>query len=222
MLHTHLYQAAFKKSPVVFGALPSLHAATAMCCSLYVARYGGRWGHGVMFVYYSAMLWSTQYLHHHWAIDLFLGSALSLGAFTIATKALRSLETKHEQEATTRGVDRLFCWPSPHAHRYESLPTFHENVVFEHSEGNHDGEDEVAWAKKQQRRQRSASKLGEAWHDVESRGEKSEWLELKDGLAASPSSASTDSLTLYSPSSSSGSSNGGGGSGESSRRTSTR
>lgn len=59
VLHTHLYQAAFKKSPVVFGALPSLHAATAMCCSFYVARYGGKWGHIAMFIYSSAMVSSA-------------------------------------------------------------------------------------------------------------------------------------------------------------------
>lgn len=56
VLGTHLYQKAFKKSPVVFGALPSLHAATAMCFSLFVARYGGKWGHIVMFLYSSLMV----------------------------------------------------------------------------------------------------------------------------------------------------------------------
>lgn len=33
------YQKAFGISPVVFGAVPSLHAATSICCGLFVARY---------------------------------------------------------------------------------------------------------------------------------------------------------------------------------------
>lgn len=114
-LGTHLYRAAFKKSPVVFGALPSLHAASAVCFSLFVARYGGRWGHIIMLLYSTFMFWSTQYLHHHFAVDLLLGTTYSVLAFSAATVVLRKLEAKHEREATTRGVDRLFCWPSPHA-----------------------------------------------------------------------------------------------------------
>lgn len=133
VLGTHLYQKAFNESPVVFGALPSLHAATAVCFSLFVARYSGKWGHGVMFVYSSMMFWSTQYLHHHWATDLLMGTALSVGAFSIANVVLRGLEAKHEREATTRGVDRLFCWPSPHAGKQESLPLY--RIVDDEEEG---------------------------------------------------------------------------------------
>ncbi|PWN20842.1 hypothetical protein BCV69DRAFT_299314 [Microstroma glucosiphilum] len=120
-LGTHLYRAAFKKSPVVFGALPSLHAASAVCFSLFVARYGGRWGHIIMLLYSTFMFWSTQYLHHHFAVDLLLGTSYSVLAFSAATIVLRKLEAKHEREGTTRGVDRLFCWPAPHAHN-SALP----------------------------------------------------------------------------------------------------
>lgn len=152
-----------------------------------------------------------------------MGSALSLAAFTIATRALRVLEAKHEQEATTRGVDRLFCWPSPHASRYQLLPTFRENVVFEHAEDGESGS-------KRPQQQRSTSKAGggggraAAWaasqYDVESLSptrddeEKAEWLELKkdvrrgSAFSGPSSSSSTDSLPLPSPSSaSSGGSN---------------
>lgn len=33
------YSKAFGASPVVFGAVPSLHAATSICCGLFVTRY---------------------------------------------------------------------------------------------------------------------------------------------------------------------------------------
>lgn len=122
-LGTHLYQAAFKKSPVVFGALPSLHAASATCFSFFVARYGGTWGHVVMITYSTLMFWSTQYLRHHWAVDLLAGSFYSVVAFQASLFLLRRLDAKHEREATTRGVDRLFCLPAPHA-KTTSLPVY--------------------------------------------------------------------------------------------------
>lgn len=122
-LGTHLYQAAFKKSPVVFGALPSLHAASATCFSFFVARYGGTWGHAVMLLYSTLMFWSTQYLRHHWAVDLLAGTFYSVLAFQGSLFLLRRLDAKHEREASTRGVDRLFCLPAPHA-RTSSLPVY--------------------------------------------------------------------------------------------------
>lgn len=126
-LGTHLYQAAFKKSPVVFGALPSLHAASATCFSFFVARYGGTWGHVVMFMYSTLMFWSTQYLRHHWAVDLLAGTFYSVLAFQGSLFLLRRLDAKHEREATTRGVDRLFCLPAPHAAKAQALPMYNED-----------------------------------------------------------------------------------------------
>jgi membrane-associated phospholipid phosphatase len=55
----------FKKSPVVFGAFPSLHAATAVISAFFVARYSRRKGLAVMTIYAYWMFWSTMYFHHH-------------------------------------------------------------------------------------------------------------------------------------------------------------
>ncbi|CAO1626998.1 unnamed protein product [Sympodiomycopsis kandeliae] len=126
-LGTHLYQKAFQKSPVVFGALPSLHAASATCFSFFVARYGGKWGHVVMVTYSTLMFWSTQYLRHHWAVDLLAGTLYSVLAFHASLFLLRRLDAKHEREASTRGVDRLFCLPAPHANRQAALPLYAGN-----------------------------------------------------------------------------------------------
>jgi hypothetical protein len=39
VLHTHIYQNAFKASPLVFGAFPSLHGAFSCCCFFFIGRY---------------------------------------------------------------------------------------------------------------------------------------------------------------------------------------
>lgn len=65
-LAAHIYAKAFGKGPVVFGAIPSLHAATAICCCLFVCRYSkGYRGLTFMWIYCGVMFWSTQYFHHH-------------------------------------------------------------------------------------------------------------------------------------------------------------
>lgn len=133
VLGTHLYSDGFRKGPVVFGAIPSLHAATAACCSLFVARYGGFCGASVMMVYFTCMCWSTMYFHHHWAIDLHAGLALALFFFgLVAYGPLRAIDSVHVNQGTTRGIDRLCNWGSPTYSRFclSDLPL----VVSDHKE----------------------------------------------------------------------------------------
>ncbi|KAK4051434.1 hypothetical protein OIV83_002918 [Microbotryomycetes sp. JL201] len=110
ILGTHIYAKAFGKGPVVFGAIPSLHAATAICCSLFVARYS-RGIKGLTFAWFYSfwMFWATQYLHHHWAIDLLVGTAYAAIAFLIAERAfLRKLDLEHQDKSLTNGWERLW------------------------------------------------------------------------------------------------------------------
>ncbi|TVY67521.1 Inositol phosphorylceramide synthase catalytic subunit AUR1 [Lachnellula suecica] len=72
VLGTHIYQNAFKASPLVFGAFPSLHGAFSCCCFLFVARYS-RKGSFILGFYVLWQWFSTMYLRHHWRIDLSLG-----------------------------------------------------------------------------------------------------------------------------------------------------
>ncbi|GJN91281.1 hypothetical protein Rhopal_004300-T1 [Rhodotorula paludigena] len=110
ILGTHIYAKAFGHGPVVFGAIPSLHAATAICCCLYVVRYSkGYRGLAFMWVYCFWMLWSTQYFHHHFAIDLIAGTFYSLVSFTFFSRVyLRKLDRAHYANGLTNGYDRLF------------------------------------------------------------------------------------------------------------------
>lgn len=56
----NLYHKAFKISPVVFGALPSVHSSTAMCCALFFSRYLNKAGTVAIIVYTAVMFWSTM------------------------------------------------------------------------------------------------------------------------------------------------------------------
>ncbi|GAA5852892.1 hypothetical protein JCM8547_004721 [Rhodosporidiobolus lusitaniae] len=109
ILGTHIYAKAFGAGPVVFGAIPSLHAATAVCCCLFVIRYSKHY-RGIIFtaIYLSIMLWSTQYFHHHFAIDLLFGTFYSAISFTIFERVrLRKLDRQHYANGLTNGWDRL-------------------------------------------------------------------------------------------------------------------
>ncbi|GAA5931574.1 hypothetical protein JCM3775_006891 [Rhodotorula graminis] len=110
ILGTHIYAKAFGKGPVVFGAIPSLHAATAICCCLFVCRYSkGYRGLAFMWIYCGIMFWSTQYFHHHFAIDLICGTFYSLVSFTLFERVrLRKLDRAHYANALTNGYERLF------------------------------------------------------------------------------------------------------------------
>ncbi|BGP17051.1 hypothetical protein JCM10213_000312 [Rhodosporidiobolus nylandii] len=110
ILGTHIYAKAFGAGPVVFGAIPSLHAATAMCCCLYVIRYSkGYRGLVFAYVYGYIMLWSTQYFHHHFAIDLLVGCFYAAVSFLIFERVrLRRLDREHYANGLTNGYDRLF------------------------------------------------------------------------------------------------------------------
>jgi hypothetical protein len=99
----HIYAKAFGAGPVVFGAIPSLHAATAICCSLYVCRYSkGYRGLVFMVVYCGIMFWSTQYFHHH--VRLFLPAFPSLSLTRILV---------HSSPSTSSSARSTPSSPSP-------------------------------------------------------------------------------------------------------------
>ncbi|GAA5953301.1 hypothetical protein JCM3765_007466 [Sporobolomyces pararoseus] len=134
ILGTHIYAKAFKWGAVVFGAIPSLHAATSICCGLYATRYSkGYRGLTFMWIYCFQMLWSTQYLHHHFAIDLLFGTFYSVVAFTIFERVrLRKLDLRHYSEGLTTGFERL--WYS--LHDGENFTEYGSKQIMRLSNGN--------------------------------------------------------------------------------------
>jgi len=108
VLGTHIYQNAFKASPLVFGAFPSLHGAFSVCCFLFVKRYSPRGGYIVGF--YVLWQWfSTMYLRHHWRIDLLGGLVYSALAFSIFFRSLVRIDKAYAFGVSGgNGWQRLF------------------------------------------------------------------------------------------------------------------
>ncbi|PKI82677.1 Phosphatidylinositol:ceramide phosphoinositol transferase (IPC synthase) [Malassezia vespertilionis] len=99
IFHGHGYTLTFTGAPVVFGAFPSLHAATATCESLFLSYFFpyklriGRFSVDVRIFYwgYSFWLyWCTMYLMHHYLIDLVAGGCLAtLSFYVFRTEQIR-------------------------------------------------------------------------------------------------------------------------------------
>ncbi|KAK6460662.1 hypothetical protein DFJ63DRAFT_315324 [Scheffersomyces coipomensis] len=88
---THLNTNGFHASPIVFGALPSLHSAMAVMVFFFLSYYS-RWTFvkliGLSFVI--LQWWATMYLDHHWRLDLFVGMCYSIVMFSILQPWLRN------------------------------------------------------------------------------------------------------------------------------------
>ena len=86
-LGTHLNSKGFHASPIVFGAVPSLHSAMAVLTFLFVSYYA-RWTvvKILSFLFVVLQWWATIYLDHHWRLDLFVGMCYALIWFSIMYK----------------------------------------------------------------------------------------------------------------------------------------
>lgn len=83
-LGTHMNSAGFHASPIVFGALPSLHSAMASQVCFFICYYSS-WPAlkiiGILFVI--VQWWATIYLDHHWRVDLLIGMLYAILFYTI-------------------------------------------------------------------------------------------------------------------------------------------
>jgi len=108
ILGTHIYQNAFKASPLVFGAFPSLHGAFSCCCFLFIARYS-RKGTFILGFYVLWQWFSTMYLRHHWRIDLLGGLLYSAFVFSIFYRSLVRIDKAYAFGVSGgNGWQRLF------------------------------------------------------------------------------------------------------------------
>lgn len=84
---THIVTEGFHKSPIVFGAVPSLHSAMAVLCFFFVCYYS-RWTSAklALLAFVFCQWWATIYLDHHWRIDLFVGLLYSIASYTVFSK----------------------------------------------------------------------------------------------------------------------------------------
>ncbi|EXJ59575.1 hypothetical protein A1O7_03721 [Cladophialophora yegresii CBS 114405] len=83
LLGFDMYTSGFTASPMVFGAFPSLHAATSTLEALFMSHVFPRYT--PLWAFYAAWLWwSTMYLSHHYAVDLVAGSLMAGTIFYFA------------------------------------------------------------------------------------------------------------------------------------------
>lgn len=78
-----LYTSTFTGSPLVFGAMPSLHSGIATMLALFLAHVFPR-AKAFFFAYVMWIWWATMYLQHHYAVDLVAGSVLTMIVFQVA------------------------------------------------------------------------------------------------------------------------------------------
>jgi membrane-associated phospholipid phosphatase len=117
LLGLDLYTSGFTASPMVFGAFPSLHAATSTLEALFMSHCFPKLT--PLFAFYVMWLWwATMYLSHHYAVDLVAGSLLAGVVFHFAkAKFLPRLQP-----------DKKFRWDYDYVevgeqhHDYEFVP----------------------------------------------------------------------------------------------------
>ncbi|KAI9095084.1 hypothetical protein DFS34DRAFT_686918 [Phlyctochytrium arcticum] len=84
---THMYESAFNNSPLVFGAMPSLHSGFAVLIMLFAMHFSRRFG-AVLVVYMCWQWWATMYLRHHYMADLLVGAFYSTAVYFLARRYL--------------------------------------------------------------------------------------------------------------------------------------
>lgn len=116
-LGTHVHSKGFHKSPIVFGAVPSLHSAMAVQVCLFLWYFANSKVLrlcGIVFV--CIQWWATMYLDHHFRVDLLIGWLYSLSAFACVYPLIRRADNRFlearrvgdEVKGTTMGM-RVFA-----------------------------------------------------------------------------------------------------------------
>ncbi|KAJ3312587.1 Aureobasidin resistance protein Aur1 [Boothiomyces sp. JEL0838] len=77
---TQLFSNVFQSSPLVFGALPSLHSAMAVLVMLFCFKISKKIGY--LAVTYTIWMWmATIYFKHHYMVDVYVGMIYALVGF---------------------------------------------------------------------------------------------------------------------------------------------
>lgn len=85
LLGVSLAKGFYGMSPVVFGAIPSMHAGFSGLIFLYSFQLGKKWA--VFFgIYFLCMCFAALYLQHHYGIDLVVGTVYALIAYLFVEK----------------------------------------------------------------------------------------------------------------------------------------
>ncbi|KIM30590.1 hypothetical protein M408DRAFT_328137 [Serendipita vermifera MAFF 305830] len=97
------YQTTFSKLPMVFGAFPSLRAASATLEALFISHFFPSTTRFI-WAYAFTLYWATMYLAHHYLIDVVAGASLAVLCFHFFMPA--SLRVVESNSTTAKGVGR--------------------------------------------------------------------------------------------------------------------
>lgn len=99
----HIHKAVYWATPSKFGALPSLHSATAVTAFLFACYYS-RYNtiKALAFLYIILQWWAAVYSEHHWRVDLLTGMFYSLGTFTFFHSYTGSFQKLDQQFIKSR------------------------------------------------------------------------------------------------------------------------
>nr|KAJ3408245.1 Aureobasidin resistance protein Aur1 [Polyrhizophydium stewartii] len=87
LLGTHMFTNTFNSSPLVFGAMPSLHSGFACLIMFFALHISPRAGRAA--VAYVAWMWTaTMYFRHHYMVDVIAGCGYAFVAYWVARPVL--------------------------------------------------------------------------------------------------------------------------------------
>ena len=72
LLGLKFYQDLYKYNPIVFGAIPSMHAGVTLLTVIFAYRYKRFWLWPSL-GYFLIMIWAAVYLRHHYVVDILIG-----------------------------------------------------------------------------------------------------------------------------------------------------
>lgn len=94
----------FHKSPIVFGAFPSVHSGMAVCTFLFINWFSTSCIiRAVSGVFVVVQWWATIYLDHHWRFDLYTGMFYSLCTFLLLNLKYKNYYY-HDENSTNLSV----------------------------------------------------------------------------------------------------------------------
>ena len=83
LIHRPFFENIFDMSRIVFGALPSMHAAWPMLMILSGWVLRKKWLNGLLITYTISTCFSVVYLRHHYVVDILAGFLYAALGFTI-------------------------------------------------------------------------------------------------------------------------------------------
>jgi inositol phosphorylceramide synthase catalytic subunit len=102
LIGSNVYENTYRKSPIVFGSFPSLHAAWPFLLSIFSPSIGKP-----VYVYTVIVWWAALYLRHHFVLDLVSGAFYAGVAYYFLGKENENCKKKTSTDGSDLEVGEL-------------------------------------------------------------------------------------------------------------------